>query len=185
MSRITLLTREGLSPDQIEVYNSINSGARGGVRGPFRVLLHSPDLAKRVEQLGVYVRFQCKVPERLRELAITIVAAHWRAGYEWYAHAALAAKQGISDAVLEAIVAGDAPDFAEEADQIVHAYVTGLLKTGRVSDGVFAEAKALLGERGVVDLTGLVGYYSLLALQLNAFQVPVPEDGAPPWPVTE
>lgn len=185
MSRITLLTREGLSPDQIEVYNSINTGARGGVRGPFRVLLHSPDLARRVEQLGVYVRFQCKVPERLRELAITIVAAHWRADYEWYAHAALAAKQGIPAKVLDAIGAGELPDITEDADKIVHDYVTALLRTGRVSDAAFSQAKALLGERGVVDLTGLVGYYSLLALQLNAFQVPVPEDGAPPWPVAE
>jgi 4-carboxymuconolactone decarboxylase len=183
MSRIALLTREGLSPAQAEVYNSINAGARGGVRGPFRVLLHSPDLAKRVEQLGVYLRFQCKMAERLRELAITIIAEHWHAGYEWYAHAPLAVKQGIPEGVLEAVVKGERPAFTEEADEIVYDYVTGLLKKGRVSQQVFIRTRALLGEDGIVDLTGLVGYYTLLALQLNAFEVPVPEDGTTPWPV--
>ncbi|TCT08320.1 carboxymuconolactone decarboxylase family protein [Aquabacter spiritensis] len=185
MSRIALLTREGLSPAQTEVYNSINAGARGGVRGPFRVLLHSPDLARRVEQLGVYVRFQCKVPERLRELAIVTVAAHWRAAYEWYAHAPLAQKQGITETALAAIAQGETPDFSEAGDRITHAYVAHLLKAGRVSDAVYGEAKALLGEDGIVDLTGLVGYYTLLALQLNAFQVPVPDDAETPWPVAE
>lgn len=178
MSRIALLARENLSAAQTEVYNSINAG----VRGPFRVLLHSPDLAKRVEQLGVYVRFQCRVPERLRELAIVIVAAHWRAGYEWYAHAHLAAKQGISEEVLEAIAAGRRPEFAQDEDEVAYDYVTGLLRGGRVSDRIFARAKAFFGDEAIVDFTGLIGYYTLLAMQLNAFEVPVPEDGVIPWP---
>jgi 4-carboxymuconolactone decarboxylase len=181
MSRIALLSRENLSAAQTEVYNSINAGARGGVRGPFCVLLHSPDLARRVEQLGVYVRFQCRVPERLREFAIVIVAAHWRAGYEWYAHARLAAKQGISEEVLEAIGAGRRPKFAQEDEEVVYDYVIGLLKGGRVSDQVFARAKAVFDDEAIVDLTGLIGYYTLLAMQLNAFEVPVPEDGVIPW----
>ncbi|MEP9375115.1 carboxymuconolactone decarboxylase family protein [Aquabacter sp. CN5-332] len=183
MSRIALLAREDLSPAQAEVYNSINAGARGGVRGPFRVLLHSPDLAKRVEQLGVYVRFQCKVPERLREFSIVLVSEHWHAAYEWYAHASLALKQGIPEVVLDAVAKGERPAFTEEADEITYDYVTSLLKTGRASDPVFSRAQALLGEEGLVDLTGLVGYYTLLALQLNAFEVPIPEDGYAPWPV--
>ncbi len=181
MSRFAPISRENLSPAQAEVYNSINSGARGGVRGPFRVLLHSPELAKRVEQLGLYTRFQCKVPERLRELSINVVARHWQADYEWHAHAVLALKQGISEEVLEAIGAGRRPVFAQEPDEVVYDYVSRLLADGRVSDAVFQRARALLGEEGVVDLTGLVGYYTLLALTLNAFEVPVPEDSKVPW----
>jgi 4-carboxymuconolactone decarboxylase len=181
MSRFAPISRENLSPAQAEVYNSINAGARGGVRGPFRVLLHSPELARRVEQLGLYARFQCKVPERLRELSISIVAQHWQADYEWYAHAALALKQGLSEEVMEAIGSGWRPVFAQESDEIVYDYVSRLLTDGRVSDVMFQRARALLGEAGIVDLTGLVGYYTLLALTINAFEVPVPEDGKVPW----
>ncbi len=181
MSRLASLSREDLNPAQVEVYNSISSGARGAVRGPFRILLHSPELAKRVEQLGVYSRFQCKVPERLRELAITIVAYRWRASYEWYVHAPIAQKQGVPEHVLEAIGTGRRPDFTEEADEIVYGYVTEILETGRVSDPAFRRASALLGDPGLVDLTGLVGYYTLLVLTINAFEVGVPDDVRMPW----
>jgi 4-carboxymuconolactone decarboxylase len=181
MSRFAPISRENLSPAQAEVYNSINAGARGGVRGPFRVLLHSPELAKRVEQLGLYARFQCEVPERLRELSISVVARHWQADYEWHTHAALALKQGLAEEVMEAIAGGWRPIFAQEPDEIVYDYVSRLLADGRVSDAVFQRARALLGEAGIVDLTGLVGYYSLLALTINAFEVPLPEDGKAPW----
>jgi 4-carboxymuconolactone decarboxylase len=181
MSRFSPISRENLSPAQAEVYNSISAGARGGVRGPFHVLLQSPELAKRVEQLGLYTRFQCKVPERLRELSINLVARHWQADYEWYAHSALALKQGISEEVMEAIGAGRRPVFAQESDEVVYDYVSSLLADGRVSDAVFQRARGLLGETGIVDLTGLVGYYTLLALTLNAFEVPIPEDGKVPW----
>jgi 4-carboxymuconolactone decarboxylase len=181
MSRFVPIARENLSPAQTEVYNSISAGARGGVRGPFHVLLKSPELAKRVEQLGVYTRFQCKVPERLRELGITIVARHWKADYEWHAHAGLALKQGIPPDVMEAVGAGRRPEFTEEPDEIAYDYVSELLASGQVSDEVFQRARALLGEEGLVDLTGLVGYYTLLALQLNSFQVPVPDGSQIPW----
>ena len=101
MPRLPALARETLNPAQREVYNRIATGARGGVRGPFTALLHSPKLAGLVEQLGVYARFQCEVPERLRELAILVCATHWHADYEWYAHAPLARRQGLSDDVVE------------------------------------------------------------------------------------
>jgi 4-carboxymuconolactone decarboxylase len=181
MSRIAPLTRDQLDSAQTEVFNAIAAGARGGVRGPFTVLLHSAELARRVEQLGVYCRFQCRVPERQRELAICIVAAHWRADYEWYAHSSLAAKQGIPRDVLDAIARRQRPTFAERADETVYEFASELLASGRVSDRNFAAAIRSLGEAGAVDLTGLLGYYSLLAMTLNAFEVDVPEDAGTPW----
>lgn len=181
MGRLPVLDRDELSPAQSEVYHRIAAGARGGVRGPFTVLLHSPDLAGRVEQLGVYVRFQCGVPERLRELAICIVAAHWRAPYEWYAHAKLATRQGISDAVLDTIARRETPGFEHEDEAVVYGYCSELLRTGRVAEATFEGCRRVLGERGSVDLTGLVGYYTLLALTLNAFEVAVPADAEIPW----
>lgn len=182
MTRVPLLARDQLSPAQAEVYNSIAAGARGGVRGPFTVLLHSPELARRVEQLGVYCRFQCRVPNRQRELAICTVAAHWRADYEWYAHAGLALKQGIPEAALAAIAEGKAPELSDPDDQAVHAFARELLRTGRVSDATYAAVVARFGEPGAVDLSGLLGYYTLLAMTLNAFEVDVPEDAEIPWP---
>lgn len=182
MPRLPMLNREALNPAQLEVYNRIAAGARGGVRGPFTVLLHSPQLAGRVEQLGVYLRFQCAVPERQRELAILVCAARWRADYEWYAHAPLARRQGLSEEAVQAIGRRDpSPAFAEEADAIVFAFCRETLERGRVSDATYARARGLLGEGGVVDLTGLVGYYTMLALTLNNFQVAVPDDAEIPW----
>lgn len=181
MARLPVLERDELSPAQSEVYHRIAAGARGGVRGPFTVLLHSPDLAGRVEQLGVYVRFQCAVPERLRELAICIVAAHWRARYEWFAHANLARRQGIQNDVLDAIARHEAPSFEREEESAVYDFCAELLRKGRVTDPTFDRCRRLLGDRGSVDLTGLVGYYSLLAMQLNAFEVAVPADADVPW----
>jgi 4-carboxymuconolactone decarboxylase len=186
MARLPALSREALSPAQREIYNRIAAGARGGVRGPFTALLHSPRLAGLVEQLGVYLRFQCIVPDRQRELAILVCAAHWRSGYEWYAHVPLARRQGLGDDVLSAIGRGDpAPPFDEEADRLVFAFCRTSLETGFVPDALYGAVRELLGEPGLVDLTGLVGYYGLLALVLNVFGVLPPEPPEIPFPDRE
>jgi 4-carboxymuconolactone decarboxylase len=144
--------------------------------------LTSPELCGRVEQLGVFVRYECSVPMRLRELAILAVGAHWRAAYEWFAHAPIAAKQGVPPAVIEAIGRGGAePPFDAEPDRVVVAFVRELLRDGRVSDATYEPVRALLGDKGAVELTGLVGYYSLLALQLNVFEVQPPPTVPIPW----
>ncbi len=181
MSRLPPISPDALSPDQSEVYNRIATGARGGVRGPFTALLHSPALAGRVEQLGVYLRYQCAVPERLREMAILVVAAHWRCGYEWYAHAPLAERIGHDKAGLQRLGRGEDPRFADGLDAATHAFCTELLRSGRVGDALHAQATELLGVQGVVDLTGLVGYYTLLAFTLNAHAVDAPAGSALPW----
>ncbi|MDJ0387695.1 carboxymuconolactone decarboxylase family protein [Roseomonas sp. E05] len=181
MSRLPSIDPETLSPAQSEVYNRIATGARGGVRGPFLALLHSPGLAARVEQLGVYVRFQCAVPERLRELAILTVATHWRCDYEWYAHAPLAERLGLPEAVLAQLGRGEAPDFEEPNDALVRDYCATLLREGRVPDTLYNRAREALGQQGIVDLTGLVGYYTLLALTLNGHEVAAPGDAQLPW----
>jgi 4-carboxymuconolactone decarboxylase len=182
MSRLPKLERDRLDPAQQAVYDRIASGARGGVGGPFTALLTSPELCSRVEQLGVFIRYECGVPMRLRELSILVVGAHWKAAYEWYAHAPIAAKQGVPEAVIQAIGLGrDDPPFDAEPDRVTHAFVRELLRTGQVSDAAYVPVQRMLGDKGTVELTGLVGYYSLLALQLNTFQV-APPPGVPiPW----
>jgi 4-carboxymuconolactone decarboxylase len=181
-ARLPERRREDLDPAQQAVWDRIASGARGGVGGPFLALIGSAELCSRVEQLGVFIRYECSVPMRLRELAILCVSQHWKADYEWFAHAPIAAKQGVPEAVIAAIGAGaESVPFDSEADRTVVAFVRALLRTGQVPDEAFAAAQALLGEKGTIELTGLVGYYSLLAMQLNTFQV-APPPGVPiPW----
>lgn len=180
MPRIRQITSpEGLTDAQAEVYERIASGVRKGVRGPHSVLLHSPQLAAKVESMGRYVRYDCNVPQRLRELAILAVAVHWQARYEWYAHSPIALEHGIENAVQAAIATGDEPHFDSDADEIVFAYVRDLLKKGRIDQPLFLKAERLLTPEGVLDLTALVGYYTLLAFTLNVFEVEPPEDSVP------
>jgi 4-carboxymuconolactone decarboxylase len=185
MTRLPERTRESLDAAGQAVWDRIAGGARGGVGGPFLALLGSPELCARVEQVGVFIRYACSVPVRLREIAILCVGQHWRADYEWFAHAPIAAAQGVPAAVIAAIGAGAeaaAIPFDDPADRLVVEFVRALLRTGQVPDGTFASAQARLGEAGAVELTGLVGYYTLLAFQLNAFQVAPPDASVTiPW----
>ena len=181
MSRLPELSRDHLDPDQQKVWDGIASGARGGVGGPFLSLLTSAELCARVEQVGVFIRYQCSVPQRLRELAILCVGQHWKADFEWYAHAKIAASQGVPDAEIAAIGLGQTPPFDAEPDRIVHDFVRVLLREGKVPDPTYAAAQALLGDKGAVELTGLVGYYSLLAMQLNVFEITAPPPFKAPW----
>ena len=182
MSRLPPFDPAALDAAQQEVHDRIASSARGGVGGPFVPLLTSAELCSRVEQLGIFIRYECSVPMRLRELAILAVGAHWRADYEWYAHAPIAAKQGVPQPVIDAVGRGDAePPFDAEADRAVVAFVRELLREGRVGDAGYRPVQALLGDKGTVELTGLVGYYSLLAFQLNVFEVRPPPTVPIPW----
>lgn len=181
MARVPYLSLEDMTARQSEVFRAIAQGARGAVRGPFKVMIHSPDLAEAVANLGLYVRFRCQVPQRLRELAIIAVSRHWRADYEWYAHAPLAEAVGISPATVAAVAEGGDCKLPEDDEDLIVRYVRTLLHEGRVGQPLYDEARQLLGEPGLVDLTALVGYYSLLALVLNAFDVEIPEGGTLPW----
>ena len=133
--RLPPRTREGLDEAQRAVWDRIASGARGGVGGPFLALLGSPELCARVEQLGVFVRYECGVPMRLREIAILCVGQHWRADYEWYAHAPIAESQGVPSAVIAAIGAGAAEiPFDHDPDRVVVAFARALLRCGTPED---------------------------------------------------
>lgn len=182
MSRIEPITsREGLTEAQQAVYDSIAAGPRGAVSGPFGVLLHNPAVAGPVERLGAFLRYECSVPKRQRELAILVIGSHWRADFEWFAHAPIARELGHPEPVLAAIAAGDEPNVDDPLDQAVHDFTRELLRERRVSDATFARAEAVLGKVGALDLTTLVGYYSLLAMVLNTFEVAAPDPAQVPW----
>ena len=179
MSRLPALDPDELTPEQKRVYDAIAGGPRGGVRGPFLALLQSPPLADCVQKLGAYVRYDCSVPWKLRELAILMTARHWKAQYEWFAHEKQAREAGLSDAVIEAIRTGKRPAFAEPGEQDIYDFCSELYADRRVGDDTYGKVVARLGAAGVVELCGLIGHYNLIAITLNVMEVPVPSGETP------
>jgi 4-carboxymuconolactone decarboxylase len=171
-----------LTPEQQVIWDRVASGPRGGVRGPYFALLQSPQLCEEFERLGRYLRYDCAVPHHLRELSILVVARRWKAQYEWFAHAPIAAKAGIPAAVIEAIRTGAAPAFESEDTRVVYEYVHELLANGRVGEARHQAALKLLGVRGIVDLVSFVGHYGNIALTLNAFEIGIPPGNPLPFP---
>jgi len=179
--RIPTPTADTLTEEQKPVWESIAGSGRSGVGGPFLPLLTSPLACSRVERLGAFLRFDCSVPMRLRELAILVIGAHWKAEYEWFAHAPIAEKQGVPAAVIAAIGRGTPPPFDNDGDRAVYAFVKEVLTSGSASEATYKPVNTLLGDKGAVELTALVGYYSLLAFQLNVFQSVPPPPFKAPW----
>ena len=178
MSRLPPLEMHEMTPEQRRVHDEIANGPRGSVRGPFPALVRSPGLADHVQKAGGYLRYESALPGKLRELAILTVARHWEAGYEWNAHAPIAESEGLGSDVIEAIRVGHTPDFSDRAEEVVHAFCTEVLTTRRAGDGIYAKALDLLGDEGLVDLVGLMGYYCLVSFTLNVFRIEPP--GGPP-----
>ena len=178
MSRLPPLQIDEMTPEQRRVHDDIANGPRGSVRGPFPVLVRSPGLADHVQKAGGYLRYESALPGKLRELAILVVARHWGAGYEWAAHAPIAESEGLASATVESIRVGAAPDFEDPAEAAVHAFCTEVLTASEAGDATYAAALDLLGEEGLVDLVGLMGYYCLVSFTLNVFRIEPP--GGPP-----
>jgi 4-carboxymuconolactone decarboxylase len=174
MKRLLELTPEEMSVDQRRVADAICGGPRGSLDGPFMAWLQSPQMADRAQWLGEFLRFGTALPARLSELAILLVARHWTSQFEWRAHAQMALNAGVPPDVIEAIREQRLPALRADETTVVD-FVSQLLVHHHVSDEVFAQAVALFERRGVVELVGIAGYYTLVAMTLNAFEVPIPE----------
>jgi 4-carboxymuconolactone decarboxylase len=163
---------------QRRVHDTIASGPRGRVRGPLAIWLHRPELAEAAQALGGYCRYGASLPPRLSSLAVLTLARLWGAEFQWHAYKPQALKAGLDPAVIESLRTGGTPDFADPAEAIVNRVISELGTTHRVSDATYAEALELLGDGGLVDLVGLAGYATLIAMTVNAFEVPLPEGEA-------
>ncbi len=188
MARLPVLKPDSLNPDQKALYDKIAGDKRrqktrrfkmtvgdGTLTGPFNALLFSPKVGDAVQQLGGALRFDSSLPGHLRELAILMVAARWRANYEWYAHAPIAAREELDDAIIEAVKTGEVPDQAPDDVLNIHRFVSELVETRRVSAETYQDTLEVIGEQGLVELISVVGYYSLLAGLLNTFEIGLPE----------
>jgi 4-carboxymuconolactone decarboxylase len=175
MSRLPPLAPEDMTPEQRRVLGEIIAGPRGRAVGPHHAWLNSPGLADRAQRLGAYLRFESHLAARLRELAILVTGAHHRAEYEWYSHVRFAHEAGVPETVTEAIRLGRTPELTDPAERIVHRVALELCREHRLAQPAFDEAVAALGLPALVDLIGTVGYYALVSLTLNAFEIPTPD----------
>lgn len=194
MSRLPIIHPKDFTPAQQRIFDSITGGKRsavsstgspltaeGGLRGPFNALLYSPVIGDAVQRVGEAVRFEGTLPPQLRELAILTVAAEWQANFEWWAHERIARDIGLAEAVIDGIKAGALPADAEASQQLVYRCARELITQHRLTDEHYAAAVALLGQAAVVELVLLLGYYTLIAMTLNTFEVALPEGEVAPW----
>ena len=175
MSRLEQLSYDGLTPEQQRVHDAIVGGPRGTIQGPFPVWLANPGFADAAQKVGEYCRFNTTLPRDLTELAICVTAVHYRAEFEWWAHSRMAHEAGLPEAVTDAIRRGAEPRLDTAAARAVYRTAVALNRRHRLTDAEFAEAEGVLGRQGLVDVVGLCGYYALVSLTLNAFEVPVPD----------
>jgi 4-carboxymuconolactone decarboxylase len=178
-NRFKPLTYDEMTPAQKMMVEHLIAGPRGGVNGPFNVLLRSPEIGDLGQEFGASTRFKSSLPQRLYELAILVTARHWTAQYEWQAHHRSALQAGLSAAICDAIAAGRRPAAMQKDEEAVYNFVSELLNTKQVSDRTFAAAKNAFGERGVVDIIAVTGWYSTVSMMLNVDQYPVLEGTQP------
>jgi 4-carboxymuconolactone decarboxylase len=174
MARLGNVTREELKPEDQKYYDSI-AGSRGSVRGPFGVLLQSPDLAARVADTGAYVRFNLDLPESLKETVIITTAREIKNQYEFSAHARLARQAGVSDDAIAAIANGTAPAGLSGEAALLVTYTKELLQNHKVSDATYNAVNEKYGVGRTVEITALIGHYLLVGQILSAFEVDLPE----------
>ncbi|MGH3304178.1 MAG: carboxymuconolactone decarboxylase family protein [Streptosporangiaceae bacterium] len=189
MSRLPELRRDDLTATGQAVWDLIvrTRGSHvvtdtGGLIGPFNAFVYAPDVGGPLASLGAALRFESSIERRLTEVAIVTVASHWRAEFEWLAHARLAREAGVPDVVVDAIGRGEDPLFTAADERVVHTAARELVTTGRLADTSYAAARDLLGDTGTMELVALCGYYSLISFVLNAFGVPLPAGAEQMWP---
>ena len=175
MSRIKDLAAEKMTPAQKKIHEDIVSGPRGQVQGPLKVWLTSPELADKAQKLGQFCRYENSLPTHLTELAILVTGRFWGAEFEWYAHKKIGIEAGLDPNIVESIRCRRIPKFRTNAETIVYDFSTQLHRDHRVADETYAAAVKEFGEVGTVDLVGVLGYYTLISMTLNAFQVPLPD----------
>ncbi len=174
MQRIKTLEPEDMTAAQRAVFEAIASGPRGEVPILFQPWLRSPELADRAQKLGAFLRYDTSLPARLSELAILAVARHWTAQFEWYSHVGPARAAGLAPDIIAALAENKRPDFTAGDEALVYDFVTELQIKRDISDATYGATVDELGETAVAELVGVVGYYTMAAMTLNAFRLPAP-----------
>ena len=179
MARLPEFNENNLTAAQKAVYDRINSGPRGGVRGPFKALLQSPELGDLVQAVGGHLRYNGGLPGHLRELAILVTGRHASAQYEFFAHAPIGIDEGLDPEIVEAVRTRCEPVFSDNNTELVYRFAKQLNESQNVDDTTFNNAVDAFGHPGVVELVVLCGYYTLIAMTLNTFEITPPAGEEP------
>src|SRR5246500_3241344 len=179
--RFPQLTMDQLDEKQKPLGEQVMKVSSVGIAGPYNPMMRSPVLGQRLFDLWHYLRWETSVPTKLNEFAILIIGRQWRSQVEWYAHAPLAAKAGLSGEIIAELKAGKRPSGMAEDEAVVYDFVTELTTTKKVSDETFARAKKVFGDQQIVDLTAVAGNYVMVAMILAATETTVPPDKVEPF----
>lgn len=171
--RFAPLPTEAMTPEQKVIADAIVA-SRGSMNGPFNAWLRNPVLADRLQKVGEQIRFHSSLPPALNEFAILITARHWTAQFEWYAHYPLAMKAGLEPSVAADLAIGDRPAGMSDDEAAIYDFSTALHALGTVDDAIYKRVLGRFGEKGVVDLIAVNGYYGLVSMTLNVARVSVP-----------
>jgi 4-carboxymuconolactone decarboxylase len=174
MPRYEQLEEAKLTPEQRRIWDECKAGPRGSVPPPVHVWLKSPGLADHAHKLGAYVRFGTPYTPKQTEIAILVTARYWTAQFEWAAHVRLGLQAGLSQEQIDAIAERRTPEFDDPDDRLIYEFAHGYYQNHRLSEDIYERMRARWGDKGVVDLAGLIGYYSFVSVTLNVFEVPTP-----------
>lgn len=177
--RLPTIPPQQYTPDQKQAAEAFEQARGKPPFGPFEPLMHSPEVMTLARSMGDYLRYKPKIGTTLSELVILMTARRWTQDYEWYVHAPIAEKAGIAPEIIAAIRDGRRPARLSDDETIVYDFTSELQDTHRVSDATFARAESRFGKAGVVDLAAISGYYTFLAMELNAARYVIPADGKP------
>ena len=174
MPRYEQLEEAKLTSEQRRIWDECKAGPRGSVPPPVHVWLKSPGLAEHAHKLGAYVRFGTPYTPKQTEIAILVTARYWTAQFEWAAHVRLGLQAGLSQEQINAIAEHRTPEFDDPDDRLIYEFAHGYYQNHRLSNDTYERMRARWGDKGVVDLAGLIGYYSFVSVTLNVFEVPIP-----------
>ncbi|MEN3348028.1 MAG: 4-carboxymuconolactone decarboxylase [Bradyrhizobium sp.] len=172
--RIKLLPPGEMNPAQKEVYDESIAGKRGAPPAPMMAWLNSPEMARHGTRLGEVLRFDTIFPAKLSEIAILVTARHWTAHYEWYAHKRLALKGGMDPKLIEDIRVRRTPVFDDPKAKMIYDVAKALHEGHGLPKGLYDEAVEVLSLRGLVEVIGLCGYYTIVSMTLNTFEFQLP-----------
>ena len=182
MPRLDAPPLDAMTDEQRAMHDTVaKQRSVGKVRGPFALLLNAPDIGNRVADMVNHFLSDTRVSHKLKELAIIAVARRYSARYEWFIHAPRAVRMGLAEETKEIIRAGKRPDFTDPEEALVYDLAVEMVETRNISDDSYAKAKDMLGEPALLELVSLIGFYVMIALVLNGYDVEVPDNGPDPF----
>lgn len=185
MPRIPLLTPESMNVEQRAVHDKIISGPRGKIQGPLRAAIYNAELADKWQALGALLRYKTTLTPRQSELAILVTGRACQSPFEWFAHRTEGIKAGIESHILQALLEQREPLNLSIEDLLIWQYSTELNKHNSVSDATYSKTVAHFGPKFVVELTALIGYYTMVAMTLNCHEIPFPEGATEEFPLPQ